>query len=55
VRSDEPIPRDKIDLVARTVIAKELGHTTSRLPGYLGLGYCVDFKRPKNKEQNKRN
>jgi site-specific recombinase XerC len=49
VRSDEPIPRDKIDLAARTVISKELGHNTSRLLGYLGLGYCVDFKRPRNK------
>jgi site-specific recombinase XerC len=41
---NEPTPRDKIDLAARAVIAKELGHISSRL-----LGYCVDFKRLRNK------
>jgi integrase len=37
VRSDEPIPRDKIDLAAREVIAKELGHNRVDITNnYLG-------------------
>ena len=41
VRSDEPTPRDQIDLAARAVIAKELGYNSSRISsrliGYLGV------------------
>jgi hypothetical protein len=38
VRSDEPIPRDKIDLAARAVISEELGHNRVDITNnYLGL------------------